>query len=121
EQYFKDSIVLHRTDDQYELGSRSQFDHRTIEKRIYDLSAFIEPMPVSTGTVDRQLNNVIQSKNNQSMDRIVDMLTSHVSNSDWVNVGGDLAYASIIGNNLVVSAPTRMHDEIKTLIAQLQQ
>lgn len=119
EQYVKDSMVLHRADDQYELGSRSQFDHRTIGKRIYDLSAFVEPTPIEQSSTGRQSNRATESNNNVAKQRILDMLTFHVSSDDWRNAGGELAYASVIGNNLVISAPSRMHDEIKVLLEDL--
>ena len=105
ERDLKDSIAVLEKDNRIEIGTRSQFDRRTREERIYDLSMFASKLP-EPATQDTML-------------QIRELLQSHVSPDSWVNLGGDAAAATILNTTLVVSAPDRIHTEVTALLSKL--
>lgn len=100
-----DSIAVLEKDDRIEIGIRSQFDRRTREERIYDLSMFASERPAP-------------AKDN-TMLQITELLQSHVSPAAWVNRGGDTASATVLNTTLVVSAPDRIHTQVDALLSKL--
>lgn len=100
-----DSIAVLEKHDQIEIGIRSQFDRRTREERIYDLSMFASERPAPATE-----NTMVQ---------IRELLQSHVSPEAWVNLGGDTASATVLNTTLVVSAPDRIHTQIDALLSKL--
>ena len=115
-----DSIAVLEKDDRIEIGTRSQFDRRTREKRIYDLSVFTSGMTevVSRGSNARVVSPS-QAAISNSMNSVVDLLRSHISTDDWTSLGGDLASATVLNATLVITAPERMHREIDALLQEL--
>lgn len=102
-----DSVAVLDADGHLEIGSRTQFDHKTRERRIYDLSAFAMD-PADTAQVQRSVPH-----------EILELVVGHVSTDSWDVMGGSGASASVFGTSLIVTAPTRMHEEIRGLLDEL--
>ncbi len=116
EQVFYNSMAAFERPDRIEIGNRDQFDRRTREKRIYDLSVFTRP--VMSDTSDRKSSMAIQ--NQHTVQRVMELMHSHVSSRDWTSLGGSLATSSVLNSTLVVTAPERMHEEIRVLLDELK-
>ncbi|MEX0876960.1 MAG: permease prefix domain 1-containing protein [Phycisphaerales bacterium] len=113
-----DSIAVLEKDDRIEIGTRSQFDRRTSEKRIYDLSIFTpEAQVIMRGNQMHRSAPRVSTEN--EMTRIRGLLQSHISSDAWVDFGGDIASATVLNTTLVVSAPVRMHTQIDALLGKL--
>lgn len=112
-----DAIAVLEKADRIEVGTRSQFDRRTSEKRVYDLSMFIEPETQSHPVSGRA--QVFQAQTRNATQNIIALLQTHVSPHDWTTKGGDLASATAINSTLVITAPERMHAEIDALLREL--
>ena len=118
EQASSDSIAVLQTENRIEIGTRSQFDRRTREQRIYDLSIFED---ISASFV-RRLNTRMPAQGNyNTMKTILALLQEQISPNDWDRLGGELASAGILNQTLVVTAPERMHIQIKSMLYDLHQ
>ncbi|MEA5614544.1 permease prefix domain 1-containing protein [Nodularia spumigena] len=120
EQAFGDSMQLLVTPELIEIGVRSQFDLRTMERKIYDTSplALPEGFQVMTSANDTARQGYRQW---QGADAIAAVLWTHVSPGDWSQNGGDLATHSAVGETLIITAPKRMHDQIDALLSELRR
>lgn len=117
----RDSIAILETPDLIEIGLRSQFDQRTMDRRNYDLSslngyAVVLPNSARIAT----LNPGREVRFTDGPVGIASLIETHVSPGDWVNAGGDLARYSIIGNTLVITAPERIHKQIASVLKDLE-
>lgn len=84
-------------------------DLRTTERRVYPLARFAENAP-----------DPVQGTHAQVMyDRLMQAVSQHVSPMDWQDNGGDLATATVLGSSLIVTAPTRIHEQIDALLDDL--
>lgn len=118
EQVFYNSMAAFERPDRIEIGNRSQFDRRTKEKKIYDLSVFTQPyLAVAT---DSNRNSRMAAQTQNTVQRVMDLMQSHVSSKDWTSLGGSLATASTLNSTLVVTAPERMHEDIRVLLEELK-
>lgn len=118
EPVLRDSIVELEMDDHIEISTRSHIDRRTTERRIYDLSVFASESSLRGGVGSRSDRAAAEMRN--SMQRVTELLQSHISPDAWVNLGGDTASATVLNTTLVVSAPQRMHAEIESLLDELK-
>jgi hypothetical protein len=125
EMNISDSIAVLEEEEHIEIGLRSQFDRRTTEKRIYDLSGFADTISqanqASMGRGGISTYDLRAQRTTSKLTEIVDLLMTHVSTNDWTQMGGDLASLSVLNTTLVVSAPERMHQEIESLLEELQE
>lgn len=119
EQVFYNSMAAFKRPDRIEIGNRDQFDRRTTVKRIYDLSVFTQPSPPSTSN-SGQTSSVFSPRTQHTVQRVMDLMQSHVSSRDWTPNGGSLATSSVLNSTLVVTAPERMHEEIRVLLEELK-
>ncbi len=119
EQVFYNSMAAFERPDRIEIGNQDQFDRRTTVKRIYDLSVFRQPSPPSTSR-SSQTNNVFTPPTQNTVQRLMDLMQSHVSSRDWTSKGGALATSSVLNSTLVVTAPERMHEDIRVLLEELK-
>lgn len=118
EQEISDSIAVLQTDNRIEIGTRSQFDRRTRAQKIYDLSIFED----ITEKFERNLYRGGPAQvNEKTLRTILTLLEGQISPHDWDTAGGDLASAGILNQTLVVTAPERVHDQIKTMLHELHQ
>lgn len=120
EQAVGDSMQLLVTPELIEIGVRSQFDLRTMERKIYDTSplALPEGFQVMTGMNDTPRQVFRQW---EGADAIAAVLWTHVSPGDWSQNGGVLATHSAVGETLIITAPQRMHDQISALLSELRR
>lgn len=118
EPVLRDSIAVLEKDDHVEISTRTHFDRRTTERRIYDLTEFASGSN-SGGGVGAQSDRAAAETRN-AMQRVTELLQSHISPDAWVNLGGDTASATVLNTTLVVSAPERMHIEIESLLEELK-
>lgn len=102
-----------------EIGLRSQFDQRTMERRVYSLSPIILPEDLSIRTQATQGRPGYQSW--RGPEAVAAVLWTHVSPEDWTQNGGSLAKHSVVGETLVITAPLRMHEDLTKLLDQLRQ
>lgn len=118
ERAFSDSIAVLQTENRVEIGTRSQFDLRTREQKIYDLSKF-EDM---TENYERNFNRRTPTQSNdRTMRTILALLQEQIAPGDWDIAGGELASAGILNQTLVVTAPERVHAQIETMLHDLHQ
>ena len=124
ERDMSNSIAVLEEDEHVEIGLRSQFDRRTTTKRIYDLSGFADRTsqanPASSARGGISSNQLREQRTEHKLNQIIDLLQTHVSRDDWASMGGDLASLSALDTTLIVSAPERMHEEIRSLLEELQ-
>ena len=118
-----DSIALLEAPDLIEVGLRSQFDQRTMQRRNYDLANLVghevrNPVTGQQATIARPGAGYTGGHGAMA---IAQLLETHVSPDDWVRLGGDLARYSAMGNVLVITAPERIHAEIEATLTELDE
>lgn len=122
----RNSIAVLEGPDLIEIGLRSQFDQRTMQRKSYDASMLMGYGAVSPATRERAQN---PSRSNASASFSVSdgargvamLLETHISPDDWTNRGGSLAQLSVMGTTIVVTAPERMQQRIASLIEELAE
>lgn len=117
----RNSVAILETPELIEIGSRSQFDQRTMQRRNYDLSELVGYV-VTNPVTGQQANLGRAGATFTGSDGVLGLamlLQTHVAPNDWVTNGGDLARYSAMGNVLVITAPERIHSEIESTIAEL--
>jgi hypothetical protein len=121
EPVLRDSIAMLETPGLIEIGLRSQFDQRTMARRNYDISSLTGYTVVlpNSGRV-ASLNTARGTRSTDGPVGLASLIETHVSPKDWVKAGGDLARYSIIGNTLVITAPERLHDQIASVLEDLE-
>lgn len=119
----RNSIAVLETPDLIEIGSRSQFDQRTMQRRNYDLSELVgyEVKHPVTGQMANIARGGVSHTGNDGVLGLAMLLQTHVAPNDWAGNGGDLARYSAMGNVLVITAPERIHAEIAATIAELAE
>ena len=117
EQVFYNSMAAYERPDRIEIGNRNQFDRRTTVKRVYDLSDFAQPHLHDSSNSNQSSRMAAHTQN--TVQRVMDLMQRHVSSRDWTSMGGSLATSSALNSTLVVTAPERMHDEIRVLLDEL--
>lgn len=91
-------IAIRQRSDSLEIVSTSWLDKREAKLVIYDISAPVE--------------------NNVSAEELVQAITQFIEPSNWRENGGDRAEMNVVGDRLLVKAPTRMHEGVKWMIDQ---
>ncbi len=117
EQVFYNSMAAFERPDRIEIGNRDQFDRRTTVKRVYDLSDFAQPRLHDSSNSNQSSRMAAHTQN--TIQRVMDLMHGHVSSRDWTSMGGSLATSSALNSTLVVTAPERMHEEIRVLLDEL--
>jgi hypothetical protein len=124
----RNSIAMLTEEDRIEIGTRELFDQRTTSKRLYDLSMFTDTSEIEktirqhTGSVDahafvQQRDIHIQNR----MTEMMDLVHGHVSTSDWRSLGGSVASLSVLKTTMIITAPTRIHEEVELLLNDLRK
>ncbi|MFG0314957.1 MAG: permease prefix domain 1-containing protein, partial [Phycisphaerales bacterium] len=114
EQVFYNSMAAFERPDRIEIGNRDQFDRRTTVKKVYDLSVFAQPHLQDSSNSGQSSRMAAYTQN--TVQRVMDLVQSHVSSRDWTSMGGSLATSSVLNSTLIVTAPERMHEEIRVLL-----
>ncbi len=107
-----------------EIGTRSQFDLRTMQRKSYDASMLMGYGAASPASRARRQNPGMGQRGesfsvSEGARGVAMLLETHISPSDWTNNGGELAQHSVMGTTIIVTAPERMHREIAVFIEEL--
>lgn len=116
----RDSIAALETPEMIEIGLRSKFDQRTMQRRSYDLSELVgyEVRQPTTGEQASISRGIVTSRSEGTLG-LAQLIQTHVAPNDWVDAGGSLARYSAIGNILVITAPERIHAEVEATLKEL--
>lgn len=90
------------------ISTRSAFDKSETRLVSYDLSDIIAHRMVTF----KEERPVI-------VEEVAKLVCEFVSPEDWRNNGGELANLTITGDHMFVSAPERMHPQVKWMLEQL--
>jgi hypothetical protein len=120
----RNSIAVLEGPDLIEIGLRSQFDQRTMQRKSYDASMLMGYGAASPASRERIQNPSMAQRGasfsvSEGARGVALLLETHISPLDWVNKGGDLAQYSIMGTTIVVTAPERIQQSIASLIEEL--
>lgn len=96
-------------DDIVELGPRMLFDRRDIVLRTYDISAIQAQLSVDYGLGYEDA--VVQ---------VTELLQEFVEPDNWRSMGGILAELKVVGGDLFVEAPSRMHHQVAWILGELR-
>ncbi|MCC5821946.1 MAG: permease prefix domain 1-containing protein [Phycisphaerales bacterium] len=118
---FGDQIAILERPGLIEIGLRSQFDRRTMERRTYDVAPLVGYRSANpdSGETSRRPPFGNTATVSEGARGIAMLLENHASPNDWVTRGGDLARYSIMGTTIIVTAPERIHQEIASMIEEL--
>lgn len=86
-------------------------DIRSTSRSVYPLARFAENAP------DPQMGAEAEA----AYDRLMRAVTEHVSPMDWKDNGGDLATITVLGSSMIVTAPSRIHEQIDALLSDLHE
>lgn len=109
-------LAVFERPDLIEIGLLSDFDRRTIERRIYDAGMLIGHLLGPANQAASAPGDVVVE---EAMRHIAETLESQVSADDWLSHGGDLARRSIVGDSIIISAPARIHEQVAALLDEL--
>lgn len=122
----QNSIAILDTPELVEIGLRSQFDQRTLQRQLYDASVLMGYGAVSPASRERAQNpRRAELGSSFSVSEgargVASLLETHISPNDWVNQGGSLAQYSVMGTTIIVTAPERIQREIAAMIEELSR
>lgn len=90
------------------ISTRNAFDKSETRLVSYDLSDIIAHRMAA-----------FKEEREKVAEEISKLLFEFVSAEDWRNNGGELATLSVVGDHMFVSAPERMHPQVKWMLEQL--
>lgn len=97
-----------------ELGTAWYFDRQEIVAVNYDLGPVVRAIqgaadPVNSITADAAVQMIIRT------------IEENVAFDCWLDNGGDLARANLVGSGLLVSAPRRFHPQVAWVLEQIEK
>lgn len=117
----QNSMELLDAGDVIEVGLRSQFDQRTMQRKTFDAARLIDYGVTSSSS--RDVSGARSRSGSFSVSEgvrgVAMLLEEHISPDDWISKGGSLAQYSIIGSTIIVTAPERIQQEVAAMIGEL--
>jgi hypothetical protein len=100
------------------VSTAEGIDRRTTLRVVYDLGGLATPIGVSPGraalaTREAEFQNAAMT--------IMHAIQQHVRPHTWADNGGDVASLSLVGSNLIVTAPQSMQTDITSLLDELRR
>lgn len=117
----QNSMELLDAGDVIEIGLRSQFDQRTMQRKTFDAARLIDYGVTSSSS--RDVSGARSRSGSLSVSEgvrgVAMLLEEHISPDDWISKGGSLAQYSIIGSTIIVTAPERIQQQVAAMIGEL--